>query len=326
MLAIEPINTELLWTFAGVVFALSVGSVVRFVALRRSDTEIRSRRLASLRTWWILTIVFTTSLMLGTPGLCVLFAVASGIALWEYTRLLGSPRGARAGVILVSLIAFAYSCIAFNETTAFAIGTPLLAGFLTIALSLPGGSVDTYIRRAGGLLLGLGTLVYGLAHVPFLMTIVDASPSRLGPHGWVLYLVILTESNDIAQALVGRRFGVNKRHRITPTISPNKTWEGFIGGAVVTVLLALALAPWMTSLTQTPVSLGSVNIPSPIVAGLLIPVFGFIGDINMSAVKRDAGVKDSGRLLAGMGGVIDRVDSLTLTAPAFTYFTWWVLA
>jgi phosphatidate cytidylyltransferase len=89
----------------------------------------------------------------------------------------------------------------------------------------------------------------------------------------------------------------------------------------VTILLAAVLAPLLAPLSELPIRWGAaqwmVRFFWPIVTGVLIALSGFVGDINMSAVKRDAGVKDSSRLLPGMGGMIDRVDSLTFAAPTF---------
>jgi phosphatidate cytidylyltransferase len=97
---------------------------------------------------------------------------------------------------------------------------------------------------------------------------------------------------------------------------------------LVIVILAPIIAPWLTTLDNLS---GPFGLPepfqplvAPILAAILISIAGFFGDINMSAIKRDSGVKDSSRLLPGMGGVIDRVDSLTMTAPVFVYFLiWW---
>ena len=96
------------------------------------------------------------------------------------------------------------------------------------------------------------------------------------------------------------------------------------------ITLLTLLAPWLTSFTREPGPFGLTGIAQqvagPVIAAILISCAGFFGDINMSAVKRDAGVKDSSQLLPGMGGVIDRVDSLTMTAPVFVYYiNWWVV-
>jgi phosphatidate cytidylyltransferase len=193
-----------------------------------------------------------------------------------------------------------------------------------IAVSqLNNGETAGYIRSTAGLTWGAMVLIFGFSHAAMLTTIPVEANAIAGPVGWFVYLVILTETNDIAQALVGRRFGSSKRHRIAPQVSPNKTWEGFLGGMLATVLLSAALSPLLTPLGDMPIRLGFIEwrLPFfwPVVAGVLIAISGFFGDINMSAVKRDAGVKDSSALLPGMGGVIDRVDSLTFAAPVFYY-------
>jgi phosphatidate cytidylyltransferase len=150
-----------------------------------------------------------------------------------------------------------------------------------------------------------------------------ADPDVLNPVGgavgWFIFLVLLTETNDIAQALVGRRVGA---HSITPKVSPHKTWEGLVGGIGVTMAAAMALAPLLTPLTSATAPAWTTldwlaPLVWPLAAGLAIALAGFLGDLNISAVKRDAGVKDSSHALPGMGGVLDRIDSLTLTAPVF---------
>ena len=93
-------------------------------------------------------------------------------------------------------------------------------------------------------------------------------------------------------------------------MSPNKTWAGFYGGVVATMLLAIVLAQLLTPLSTM----------HAVIAGLLIALIGLFGDLNMSAIKRDVNVKDSSDLLPGQGGILDRVDSLTFTAPAFYYY------
>ncbi|MBI3437476.1 MAG: phosphatidate cytidylyltransferase [Proteobacteria bacterium] len=96
------------------------------------------------------------------------------------------------------------------------------------------------------------------------------------------------------------------RHKIAPRVSPNKTWEGAIGGCLTTTALFVWLAPYFTPLRDLPVLL---------LIGGVLPMLGFLGDITMSAIKRDLGVKDASNLLPGHGGILDRVDSLTFTAP-----------
>ncbi len=111
----------------------------------------------------------------------------------------------------------------------------------------------------------------------------------------------------MAQYCWGKLLG---RHKVTPTVSPNKTWEGLIGGVATTILVAALIGPYLTPMDWRWSAL----------AGGVIGVTGFLGDITISAVKRDLGVKDTGGLIPGHGGILDRVDSLTYAAPAFVHF------
>ena len=129
-----------------------------------------------------------------------------------------------------------------------------------------------------------------------------------GGVGLFIYIVFLTVINDAAQFCFGKKFGKNK---IIPKISPNKTREGFLGGIITTPMIAFLIAPYLTPLTHI----------EALIAGLFISISGFIGDVVMSAIKRDLGVKDSGTLIPGHGGILDRLDSLIYTAPLFFHYT-----
>jgi phosphatidate cytidylyltransferase len=172
------------------------------------------------------------------------------------------------------------------------------------------GETKAFLRAAGTLHWGLMTTVFSLSHIAFLLVLPEAtaniSPSVTGA-SLVLFLVFLTQMNDISQYLWGKWLG---KHKIIPKVSPNKTWEGFLGGIVNTVLLSLLLGTLLTPM----------SFLFCFYAGLLISISGFIGDVTISALKRDLGIKDSGQLLPGHGGILDRIDSLTYTAPLFFHF------
>jgi phosphatidate cytidylyltransferase len=127
-------------------------------------------------------------------------------------------------------------------------------------------------------------------------------------HGvaFLLAAVIVTVAADVASLLVGSAFG---RHPLAPSISPNKSWEGFLGGAVAAVLVAVIVVhfihPW--------------TISKALVLGIVVAVVAPIGDLSQSMIKRHLGVKDMGRLMPGHGGILDRVDGLLFVLPA-TYF------
>jgi phosphatidate cytidylyltransferase len=127
-------------------------------------------------------------------------------------------------------------------------------------------------------------------------------------HGVALLLgaAVATVAYDIGSYVVGGRFG---RHRLAPAISPNKTWEGLIGGTLASVLVGAVvvsqISPWTTA--------------RGIALGLVVAVAAPLGDLCVSLIKRDIGIKDMGWILPGHGGVLDRVDALLFVVPA-TYY------
>lgn len=124
----------------------------------------------------------------------------------------------------------------------------------------------------------------------------------------IIFIVVLTELNDVFQYLMGKFFG---KHKVTPKISPNKTWEGFLGGVFLTVILSTILGFF---LLKTDILVNSI-------LGLTLGISGFFGDVFMSYLKRRAHIKDTGKLLPGHGGLLDRMDSLIFNAPLF----FWIL-
>lgn len=124
---------------------------------------------------------------------------------------------------------------------------------------------------------------------------------------WFWWLCILTALNDVAQFVTGKCLG---RSKIAPSISPNKTWQGFMGGLCVSAVLALGMG-WVLELATWPTLLG---------LGLVLGAMGFLGDLSLSAVKRRLKIKDFSDLIPGHGGILDRVDSLLLTAPTLCLY------
>ncbi len=136
----------------------------------------------------------------------------------------------------------------------------------------------------------------------------------------LMFSVFLVKMTDTGAYFVGRAVG---RHKMIPWLSPKKTWEGFFGGIVVTLLCALAVGSWLHSGGLLKFRDQSVSIPFMMLGlGLLLGLFSTAGDLAASLLKRDAAVKDSGHTFPGLGGVLDVVDSPLLAAPvAWLYWT-----
>ncbi|MEZ5444367.1 MAG: phosphatidate cytidylyltransferase [Gammaproteobacteria bacterium] len=267
-------------------------------------TELKLR----VKTWWYIILVFCAAIAFDrTVSVCVLGFV-SFLAFKEFLSLIPTRRADHRVLFWAYLaIPIQYYWVATAWYGMFIIFIPVYA-FLFLAMRMVLiGETEGFLRAAGTLHWGLMTTVFSLSHMAYLTALPAAGNPNGGGDALLLYLVLLTELNDVAQYLSGKTFG---RRKVIPKVSPKKTIEGLAGGVVTTIVLAWLLAPWLTPLTA----------PESIAAGLIIGLFGFVGDVTVSAVKRDIGVKDSGSMLPGHGGVLDRLDSLTYTAPLFLHF------
>lgn len=304
----------LLQVIAGAFCALTFGSVLRLAALRRDSSETAKNSRDSLRTWWIVCLVVALAVVAGDAGVCLLMTTVSALGMFELQRMVAERKSDRPAVLAVFAVLVVHYLLVYLGQIATAVAMmPIVLPAAVSITQLLQGNTKGFVRSTAGLVWGALFLIYGLSHTVLLLHLPMADSGPAGPIGWFLYLLLLTGINDISQSLFGKRFGSHLRHRITPVVSPGKTWEGFAGGLATTVVSACLLAPTLTALNVS-------GWYVPALSGFLIAVSGFLGDINMSAVKRDAGVKDSSTLLPGMGGIIDRIDSLTWTAPAFYYF------
>jgi phosphatidate cytidylyltransferase len=148
--------------------------------------------------------------------------------------------------------------------------------------------------------------VYFVSHVPAVLALripgYEAQMPKL-----MFYFVLVVELSDVLQYGWGKSLG---RHPVAPSISPNKTWEGLVGGIACASALGTGLW-WVSPFSPIEAALMS----------LVITFMGFAGGLIMSAIKRDCGVKDYGALIGGHGGVLDRIDSLCFSAPVFFHLT-----
>jgi len=187
------------------------------------------------------------------------------------------------------------------------------AALLLLVIVPPAVAVALFAVLIGRALYECVTVARGIGS-PLMVTATTLIAVGLGLLGLLLYrgdndsvvlfvwIFCLTQVNDVAQYLTGKALG---RHRVAPRISPRKTVEGLIGGVVITAALSLGLTP----------ALLPVGRATALGFGLVAGLGGFLGDLFFSLVKRRSGVKDFANLLPGQGGILDRLDSVTFTAP-----------
>jgi phosphatidate cytidylyltransferase len=270
---------------------------------RRDWKELRDR----IRSWWIMAAVFFAAVAVHPVLSLVFFGLMSLWALKEYVTLLHTrPADHKALFLCFLAIPVQYYLIHIQWYGVFIIFVPVY-----MFLLLPAGLVLArdprgFVASAAQIQWGLMAFVFGLSHMGYLLGLPAAEGARADGRSLVLFLVFITEMSDVLQYCWGKLLG---RHKVLPTISPNKTWEGLIGG-LASVTAAALLLRFLTPFSPME-TLG---------VAALIGVAGFFGGAVMSAVKRDFGVKDFGASIPGHGGMLDRVDSLCYAAPLFFHY------
>jgi len=294
--------------FGLLILSTLIGYGLKLLYRDRDYGELISR----IRSWWVMAAIFTLAILLNRNISLLFFAFISFMALKEYLSLIPTRRADHRVLFWAYLsIPLQYYWAGMEWFGMFIIFIPVYLFLFMPMRMVMVGEVDGFLRAAGTLHWGVMITVFSISHVAFLLVLPESVNPGAGGAGLVLFLVILTQLNDVSQYVWGKMLG---RHKVIPKVSPNKTWEGFLGGVLTTSLLAMLMATWLTPL----------NLYEGVVAGLIIGIGGFVGDVNISALKRDLKVKDSGTLLPGHGGILDRVDSLTYTAPLFFHYVYYL--
>ena len=289
-------------TLGGVWSFLLVATVL--VKLKRNASVELGQRIAS---WWVIVGLLSVALVVGKPAVVGLFAFVSYLSLKEYLTINPTRVSDRRVLFWAYLmIPLQYLFVWFVNVEMFLVLIPVYGLAVVAIRMILTGQTQDYIARIGTIYWGLMVTVFSLSHLALLFVLPPRGEQITGA-GLVLFMVLLTQFNDVSQYLWGKSLGGRK---IIPAISPGKTWSGFLGGVGTSVVLSAILGTWLTPL----------SLPLAATAGLLAAVAGFFGDLNMSCVKRDLSLKDTGSMLPGHGGILDRVDSLTLTAPLLCHF------
>ena len=304
-------HASLLWALGGIFGLLIVASVIVFVLVRRNPERDLSELSARVKSWWLMATVFTIAMSLSRSVSLGFFAFISFLALKEYLSIIPTRRADRRVLFWAYLaIPLQYLWAGLSWYGMFIIFIPVYAFLFVPIRMLLIGETKGYLKAVGTLHWGLMTTVFSLSHLAYLLVLPASDAAPAGGPGLALFLVVLTQLNDVAQYVWGKSFG---KHKVAPTVSPGKTAEGLLGGILTTMALAWVLAPFLTPLSHV----------EALVSGLIIGVAGFFGDLSISAIKRDLGRKDSSDLIPGHGGILDRVDSISYTAPLFFHFVWW---
>jgi phosphatidate cytidylyltransferase len=250
----------------------------------------------------LLTVLFFASADVGV----VLFGLLLLVAGWEWAGLAGAPRAVhRAAFTLAIALLIGWlawwtptgrmpAALLWVQLVIWALAAMLLARF---PVRVP--------RRIVAL---VGLIILPLAWLAFAYIL----KTRAFGASWVLFLFLIVAAADVGAYFAGRRFG---RVKLAPQVSPGKTWEGLIGGLALVALVGAGGAWWF-------------DVPAPALIALALAVAGIsvVGDLGISMLKRSAGLKDTGQMFPGHGGVLDRIDSLLAAIPLYAVTLRWLVA
>ena len=252
---------------------------------------------AAVVTGLILVAVIVTAIILGKTAFFYLAAVVVSLALWELMDAL-TRAGRRPATVVVLLGGAAVMSLAFLERSILVAVAIALTTLATILWSLLPGRGETPASDAGWSLLGLLWIAGGGAAAVSLLTLSEDGVLLL------LSLILVVAVDDIFAYIGGTNLG---RHKLAPSISPGKSWEGVIVGSFVALTMGAVVGFIMYDL----------SIWDGLALGAIASVFNPVGDLFESMAKREIGIKDSGRLLPGHGGFLDRLDAILMCAPGF---------
>jgi phosphatidate cytidylyltransferase len=294
----------------------------------QSKAIVFARRSAStLLLWALVTSIFVSRISWAFLALIGILAIIATIEYFRMLKQAGVNCFPRFGVLLTTAyIGVLSSQFILGKTE---VSFALDAAVIFIAMA---GSFALKLRRP---ILGLDSLsaiaitTCGILYVPFLFNFAAritfmvpdpaASPGTVGTHGafLLLWLLAVTKFTDMGAYIVGSMIG---RHKMIPHVSPGKTWEGFAGALVFSQIAACGLYAWFQEELFFFQKWHHVAF-----LGLLLAVFAILGDLAESVVKRSLNAKDSGKILPGIGGSLDLIDSICFTAPVLYFYLKWVL-
>jgi phosphatidate cytidylyltransferase len=269
----------------------------------RTSATLHDELIKRVRSWAVMTPILIVPVLLGAAWTIVGVALLSILCYREYARATGLFRHRAISAVVVLGMACLTFSIADHWYGFFAAIPPLtiaLIAMVAILADQPKG----YIQRVG--LGAIGFLLFGLCigHLGYMANDPDYRPI-------ILLILVTVELNDVFAYISGKTLG---RRKLTPNTSPNKTVGGAVGALALTTALVAVLGSYVFAGTKVAHPLALLGL------GLIVSIAGQFGDLMLSSIKRDIGIKDMGATIPGHGGLLDRFDSLILVAPAVFHY------
>jgi phosphatidate cytidylyltransferase len=258
----------------------------------------------------VIALMFAGPLWLVT----VVTAVVAALAGWEFLDLAERAGAKPPRIAVLTAISALFAARLFADAFEWLHQTEAVFGFLALGLLV----YCTFASPVGRVIADASSSVFCLLYTGFTLTAVPALRAEPNGPSLVIFLMFVVWAGDVAALYIGGAWG---RHKMAPTLSPNKSWEGTLGSLAGSLVIAGALLALASAVAQW--DSARLSFPESIWYWLILAVVvnasAQVGDLAESALKRSAGVKDSGSLLPGHGGILDRIDALLLAAPVLWY-------
>ncbi|MBM7604228.1 phosphatidate cytidylyltransferase [Metabacillus crassostreae] len=289
-----------LWTLTIIFIGLiTVNLVFIFMSKQQTDKDF-SQVFVRVKTWWGMFVVFCMATLFNPIVSLLSLMVLCFFALKEYFSMMKTRKADRRLFLWAYLaIPVQFYWIMIGWYGMFIVFIPV---YVFLFLPLPrllGKGTSGFLRSVSSTQWGLMLMVFGLSHLAYYQFATPEYGANL-----VLFLVLLTQVNDIVHYLISLYIG---KRKVVPSANPTITWEGFICAAIVTTIVSYFIYPYLTPL----------DMKFGILSGILISLSGFFGSLTISVLKRDLLIGDQEKIETLKESYINRVDSLTYTSPVF---------
>lgn len=301
------LTNDVLKVFSVIYILISVLTVI-FYSIKKikGENKLIKELIERTNSWWIIILLFTFVVFINREIASIGIALLALIAFRELSsnlNLRGTDRKALMWCYLA--IPFQFMAAYSQYYSFFVIFIPVIMYIFLTFRTVARGNIDNITRSFAVIHWSAMLTIFSFSHLVYILCFPVKENFSAGNGAMVLFLVLITELNDIFQFTTGKLFGKTK---IIPSVSPNKTVEGFIGGLILTTITAYFLK-----------FLLPINTEKTLILTVLLCIVGFGGDITLSAVKREHKIKDMGTSIPGHGGMMDRLDSLAFTSITFFY-------
>ena len=298
------VNAEVQWVIFIILCILVCSSLAWNVWNFLKPGKLVKELLVRTRSWWIMCACFVATTLAHPVVTVIGLAFLSYALLREmYPLLKLDQRERNVALLCYAVIPVQYALAYLGMATLFLAFIPVFMFVAIPFMLVVRGETKGIVRSISLMPYSLVAWVYGMSHLAMLFNLPELPGFTAGPQGLLLYFIFLVGINDVLQFAWGKIIG---QRAVLPNVSPNKTWEGLVGGVLSVTLIAVALR-FLTPLEAWEAAF----------TGFCVAVMGFMGDAIASGIKRDLGIKNSGNAIPGHGGYLDRLDGFSTAAAPF---------